>query len=140
MAFAPTMGMCFKSKQILTKLVAIFVASVTFGSGVSVADDRNTADFGAVLVENHVGGMAGGVTVGEGFGGITDRTFVTAPPHFLYVVEKERGSFLDCGSGQETRKTDTDGRDEALMRCGVTLTETVVIPAAAQSARIIIHY
>lgn len=83
---------------------------------------------------------AGGVALGESHGGITDQAFVIAPPHWLYVVEKERGSFLDCGDGQETRSTDLSGRDIAALTCGVTLTETVVIPAASTSARIIVHY
>ncbi len=86
------------------------------------------------------GGSAGGVAVGAGTGGITDRAYVTAPPNYAYVVEKERGSFLDCGEGHEPRMTDADGRDLAALSCGVTLTETIVIPAAASSARIIIHY
>lgn len=86
------------------------------------------------------GGTAGGVSVGEGAGGVTDRAYVTAPPNYLYTVEKERGSFLDCGEGQEIRATDNDGRDLATLRCGVTLTETIVIPAAAASARITVHY
>lgn len=83
---------------------------------------------------------AGGVALGESHGGITDQAYVIAPPDFLYVVERERGSFLDCGEGQETRSTDKAGRDAAELTCGVTLTETVVIPAASTSARIIIHY
>ena len=83
---------------------------------------------------------AGAVSIGEGSGGITDRAYVAAPPNYLYVVEKERGSFLDCGEGQDAHATDEDGRDMAVLRCGVTLTETIVIPAAADSARIIIHY
>lgn len=83
---------------------------------------------------------AGGVSLGESHGGITDQAYVIAPPHWLYVVEKERGSFLDCGEGQETRSTDGSGRDVAALTCGVTLTETIVIPAASSSARIIIHY
>ena len=83
---------------------------------------------------------AGGVALGESEGGITDRAFVTAPPNYLYVVEKEPGSFLDCGEGLETRATDASGRDLAALVCGVTLTETVVIPAASASARLVIHY
>lgn len=83
---------------------------------------------------------AGGVALGEGHGGITDQAYVIAPPNWLYVVEKERGSFLDCGEGQETRSTDRSGRDIAELTCGVTLTETIVIPAASTSARIIVHY
>jgi hypothetical protein len=85
-------------------------------------------------------GSAGGLAIGETHGGIADEAFVMAPPHYLYVVEKEPGSFLDCGEGQETRATDEAGRDAAALSCGVTLTETIVIPAASASARIIVHY
>ncbi len=85
-------------------------------------------------------GTAGGVSIGESHGGIADEAYVIAPPHYLYVVEKEPGSFLDCGEGQETRATDANGRDAAALSCGVTLTETIVIPAASASARIIVHY
>ncbi len=83
---------------------------------------------------------AGGLALGESHGGITDQAYVVAPPHWMYVVEKEPGSFLDCGEGQETRSTDGAGRDVEELTCGVTLTETIVIPAASASARIIIHY
>jgi hypothetical protein len=82
----------------------------------------------------------GGVAIGESLGGITDRAFVLAPPHWAYVVEREPGSFVDCGEGMDPRATDSNGRDVAVLQCGVTITETVVIPAAAASARIIIHY
>ncbi|MEM8936275.1 MAG: hypothetical protein AAGC77_07705 [Pseudomonadota bacterium] len=98
------------------------------------------AGIGAPALAGHLGGTAGGVAVGDGAGGVTDRAYVAAPPNYLYVVERERGSFLDCGEGQDTRATDAYGQDVAELRCGVTLTETIVIPAAAQSARIIIHY
>ena len=83
---------------------------------------------------------AGGVAIGEGVGGVTDRAYVSAPPNYADVVEKEPGNFLDCGDGIEARATDGDGRDMAGLRCGVTLTETIIIPAAAASARLIIHY
>ncbi len=85
-------------------------------------------------------GSAGGLAIGETHGGIADEAFVIAPPHYFYVVEKEPGSFLDCGEGQEARATDEAGRDAAALSCGVTLTETIVIPAASASARIIVHY
>lgn len=83
---------------------------------------------------------AGGAALGESQGGVTDRAYITAPPNYAYVVEREPGSFLDCGEGMDQRRTDADGRDLAALACGVTLTETVVIPAAAESARIVIHY
>ncbi len=85
-------------------------------------------------------GTAGGIALGESHGGVTDQAYVIAPPYWLYVVERERGSFLDCGEGQEARTTDASGRDVAALSCGVTLTETIIIPAAAASARIIVHY
>ncbi|MEE2690972.1 MAG: hypothetical protein VX640_05445 [Pseudomonadota bacterium] len=86
------------------------------------------------------GQSAGGVALGDSEGGVTDRAYISAPPNYLYIVEKEPGSFLDCGEGMDARLTDDAGRDLAGLSCGVTLTETMVIPAAAESARIIIHY
>ena len=83
---------------------------------------------------------AGGLAAGESQGGVTDRAYVSAPPHYTFVVERQPGSFLDCGDGAETRTTDRAGRDMASLSCGVTLTETTVIPAAAVSARIVVHY
>lgn len=118
--------MCPVRKQFVNAAVRFLTAGFAF-AGPALAGDVG-------------GGSAGGVAVGEGAGGITDRAYITAPPNYLYVVEKERGSFLDCGEGRETRATDADGRDRAALHCGVTLTETVVIPAAASSARIVVHY
>lgn len=117
--------MCFNGKQIVNALAAICIATGMMTQAVCADAPRGTA---------------GGVAVGEGSGGVTDRAFILAPPNYVYVVEKSPGSFLDCGDGQEIRTTDNDGRDMAIMRCGVTLTETIVIPAAAESARIIVHY
>lgn len=116
--------MCAVRKQTVNLIAAAFAAAFTLP---------------AVAAEN-ARDSAGAVSIGDGSGGVTDRAFVAAPPNYLYVVEKERGSFLDCGEGQDGRATDNDGRDMAVLRCGVTLTETIVIPAAATSARIIIHY
>lgn len=117
--------MCAERKQTLNIAAALFAAVLTL-AGFAGAEPAARS--------------AGSVTIGEGSGGITDRAYVAAPPNYLYVVEKERGSFLDCGEGSDGRATDEDGRDMAVLRCGVTLTETVVIPAAATSARIIVHY
>ena len=114
--------MCANRKQWVNGLLAS-VAAVAALSGTALA-----------------AGEAGGVAIGEGHGGVADEAFVIAPPNYLYVVEKEPGSFLDCGEGQETRKTDESGRDAAALSCGVSLTETVIIPAASVSARIVIHY
>jgi hypothetical protein len=114
--------MCAKRKHFIN-LVALG-AAVFAAAGIADAAERS----------------AGGLALGEGRSGITDRAYVTAPPNWLYVVEKEPGSFLDCGASMELRSTDTDGRDLAALTCGVTLTETIVIPAASASAKIIIHY
>lgn len=122
--------MCAVRKQSLKAALGLLTAGFIFAATANASETDSRA--GA--------GTAGGVAVGEGAGGVTDRAYVTAPPNYFYVVEKERGSFLDCGEGQDVRATDEDGRDLATLRCGVTLTETIVIPAAAASARITIHY
>lgn len=114
--------MCANRKQWVNRLIGA-VASAAALAGTALASSE-----------------AGGVAIGESHGGVADEAFVIAPPDYLYVVEKEPGSFLDCGEGQETRKTDASGRDAATLYCGVSLTETIVIPAASVSARIIIHY
>jgi hypothetical protein len=102
------------------------------------------AAFGLLAAPAAAGEMAspgaGGVALGDSQGGVTDRAYVIAPPNYLYVLEKESGSFLDCGEGLEQRAADASGRDLAALSCGVTLTETIVIPAASESARLIIHY
>ncbi|MEL7490019.1 MAG: hypothetical protein AAGJ73_04815 [Pseudomonadota bacterium] len=82
----------------------------------------------------------GGVSVGDSQGGVTDRAYVMAPPNYAYVVERESGSFLDCGEGMDARQTNADGRALAPLQCGVTLTETIFIPTAAASAKIIVHF
>lgn len=115
--------MCAERKQFVNRVFAASAAVLAL-AGQSVAAERS----------------AGGLALGESHGGITDQAYVIAPPNWLYVVERERGSFLDCGEGQETRSTDASGRDVAELTCGVTLTETIVIPAASTSARIIVHY
>lgn len=120
--FCDERRMCPVRKQSLNAAISILAAGFIF------------------TAPAQAGETAGGIVIGDGVGGVTDRAYVTAPPNYLYVVEKERGSFLDCGEGQDVRATDNDGRDLATLRCGVTLTETIVIPAAAASARIIIHY
>ncbi len=119
-------AMCITRKQTVNVAVGLFAASLTLA--------------GQVMASEPQFATAGGLAIGEAAGGVTDRAFITAPPNYLFVVEREPGSFLDCGAGQDVHATDTDGRDMAILRCGVTLTETIVIPAAAESARIIVHY
>ena len=82
----------------------------------------------------------GGIKLADGAGGITDQAFITAPPHYAHEMVRMRGSFLDCGDGQSQHETDQDGRAALALDCGVTLSETMVIPAAATSARIIIRF
>lgn len=137
--------MCPDPKQILNAGFGILALLLSFSAqAIAAPQERSGGDFSQNVRlsggAQNIGRTAGGVSVGEGNGGITDRAYITAPPNYLYVVEKGRGSFLDCGDGQEVRVTDEDGRDMAHLRCGVTLTETIIIPAAASSARIIIHY
>ena len=120
-------AMCASRKQSVNARLAL-AAALSLAVGQALAAD------------GPAGGSAGGLALGESHGGITDHAYVIAPPNWLYIVEKERGSFLDCGEGQETRSTDASGRDVAELTCGVTLTETIVIPAASTSARIIVHY
>lgn len=112
--------MCTSRKQLLTACASIGAALLTLGRALAQT--------------------AGGAALGESQGGVTDRAYISAPPNYLYIVEKEPGSFLDCGQGMDRRLTDRAGRDLAGLSCGVTLTETMIIPAAADSARIIIHY
>ncbi|MEO1015029.1 MAG: hypothetical protein AAFX08_07550 [Pseudomonadota bacterium] len=83
---------------------------------------------------------AGGVALADARDGVTDAAFVVAPPNYRYVVAREPGSFVDCGAGAEAKATDESGRGVAGLACAVTLTETIVIPAASRSARVIIHY
>lgn len=83
---------------------------------------------------------AGSVALGEPDGGITDHVFVAAPPNFQVVIERNSGSFVDCGDGMDLTRTDAAGRRMSDLDCRVTLTETVVIPAASASATVIIHY
>lgn len=114
--------MCASRKQFVTGTVAAAWLALA-AAGASAAD-----------------ASAGSIAVGDSQGGVTDRAYISAPPNWSFVVEREPGSFLDCGEGMDARQTDADGRDLAALSCGVTLTETMVIPAAAQSARIIVHY
>ena len=82
----------------------------------------------------------GGVALGDSYEGVADGAHVMAPPNYRYVVMKEPGSFVDCGAETAAGRTDESGRDWAELACEVSLTETVVIPAASSSARIIVHY
>jgi len=126
-AYVILLRMCFNPKQILKtvfKVLPLLLITVPIFAGPAAARDVS----------------AGGVAIGDSQGGVTDRAYVTAPPNWAYVVAREAGSFLDCGEGMDAHSTDEDGRDLAPLQCGVTLTETVVIPAAAASARLTIHY
>ena len=114
--------MCVDRKQSLNAIATIVAIASTFSPLAASAQS------------------AGGVALGDSAGGVTDRAYVVAPPNWTFVVEREAGSFLDCGEGMDARIADGDGRNLTPLRCGVTLTETVVIPAASASARLIVHY
>ncbi|MGE0410063.1 MAG: hypothetical protein AB7P23_12485 [Amphiplicatus sp.] len=115
--------MCAVRKHVILSAAALSIAG---GASAHAMDEK--------------GASAGGVAIGESRGGVTDRAYISAPPNFAFVVEREPGSFLDCGEGMDQRIADKDGRDLAVLSCGVTLTETIVIPAAAESARLIVHF
>lgn len=114
--------MCASREQIVTGLGAVAAFALTIAPAAAG------------------GASAGGLALGESQGGVTDRAYVSAPPDWRFVIEREPGSFLDCGRGMDARAADADGRDLARLSCGVTLTETLVIPAAAESARLIVHF
>ncbi len=122
-------------KQILNAVLGIFVIALT-----PAPADGAAASGREPLREPSSRKPAGVVALGESSGGITDRAYVAAPPNWAYVLEREAGSFLDCGEGTDALATDADGRGLAPLQCGVTLTETIFIPAAAASARIIVHF
>ena len=111
-------------KQNLTRMSAI-VALVGVICLKTVAAQENTA---------------GGVVIGDNLGGIIDRVWVTAPPNTPYILELTAGTFLDCGAGQLSRTVDRSGRDEALLRCGVSVTEIIVLPDIGRPAMLTVHY
>lgn len=116
--------MCFRSKQKITAVIGLCVGAFTL----------------APAFAQETRGSAGAVAVGDGAAGVTDKIFVAAPPNYRFVVQRAPGSFLDCGAGQDARTADADGRDAPPLYCAVTLTETMVIPAAAASATVIVHF
>ncbi|MEM9169066.1 MAG: hypothetical protein AAGC56_05385 [Pseudomonadota bacterium] len=115
--------MCAKYKR----FVSLIAAAALAGPLTQAAADGASETMGAIALA-------------EADGGITDRAFVAAPPHYQYAIERQAGAFLDCGEGTDAATTDADGRDMRWLSCGVTLTETLFIPAGAESARIVVHY
>ncbi|HXI87696.1 MAG TPA: hypothetical protein VNH64_09570, partial [Parvularculaceae bacterium] len=71
--------MCANRKQFLTTIALISVLALTISAKAAPS--------------------AGGVALGDSDGGVTDRAYVMAPPDYQYVVERDSGSFLDCGEG-----------------------------------------
>ncbi|MEE9328662.1 MAG: hypothetical protein V3V30_00880 [Parvularculaceae bacterium] len=116
--------MCIKRKQNLTRMSAI-VAVVGVICLKTAGAQENTA---------------GGVVMGDNLGGIIDRVWVTAPPNTSYILELTSGTFLDCGAGQLSRTVDRSGRDEALLHCGVSVTEIIVLPDIGRPAMLTVHY
>ena len=131
--------MCIKGKQpgnhiAIRSLVGGFASLTLLLVGSAQAQDHHHAPLPSA------GDGIGGIILGDNLGGLADRAYVSAPPDTEYRVSLERGSFLDCGAGQATFRTDNDGRSMVPLVCGVTLTETLVIPSASKPARLIIHY
>ena len=135
-------AMCVESKQILNVLAGLGAPALVAAPMAALMAALMAAPAFAtepITAERAVTG-AGGLALGAAEGGVTDRAFVTAPPNYHYIVERAPGSFVDCGAGMDARVTDPAGRSVAPLTCGVTLTETIVIPAASSSARLIVHY
>ncbi len=126
--------MSFIRKHFPAFLVALFGTALGFWGGMAIASDA------ARLKPSPAHASAGSVALGEASGGVTDRAYIAAPPNWLFSIEREPGSFLDCGEGMDSRATDGDGRRMEPLTCGVTLTETIAIPAASASARLVIHH
>ncbi|MGF1543202.1 MAG: hypothetical protein ACFB00_01620 [Parvularculaceae bacterium] len=125
------------SKHFVCHIAALAASALAAAPALGQGRDGSAPDVRGPALP---GSVLGGLALGDSFGGVTDRAFVAAPANYRYVVSREPGSFIDCGSGAEARATDASGRDEAHLVCGVTLTETVVVPAASASARLTIHF
>ena len=65
--------MCAERKQNLNVIAPVLVLALTLSS--------------AALADESAGHSAGGISIGEGAGGITDRAYVAAPPNYLYVID-----------------------------------------------------
>lgn len=133
-AFCDLGGMRVIRKHLPAFLVALFGTALGFWGGMALAGETARSKLAAAPTS------AGSVALGEATGGVTDRAYVSAPPNWLFSIEREPGSFLDCGEGMDSRATDGDGRRMEPLTCGVTLTETIAIPAASASARLVIHH
>lgn len=139
--------MCFFRKQNLNALtlilaiLALFVAPAMAQSG---PEEDIYSQSGTKTTDNSqfhtVTKSAGSITPGVSHGGVISQLYVTAPPGWAFQLERTPGSFVDCGEGRRMLVTDKDGRAAANLSCGVTITETLVIPAASESARLIVHY
>ena len=132
--------MCVKRKHFVNFVSApcmIGVALVICSIGAVQAADSEANDS-----SQQVSGETGFASVlpGPSKGGVIDTLYVTAPKNTLYTLEKQPGSFVDCGTSREMRRTDQDGREAVTLSCGVTITETLVIPAASERALMIIHF
>ncbi len=133
--------MCANRKQKIIASRPALGASRRGGFGKTViAASAAMLSLSPVFAQSTTASHSGGVALGATEGGIASEAFVLAPPNYAYVAATTAGSFVDCGDAMTSRRTDKDGRDATPLTCGVTLTETVVIPAASASARLIIHY
>ncbi len=137
--------MCIFSKQILNfsaGLLAFFTllcGPIVAQTAVLSQNTTVTPSLGLTEIPERVD-SAGSISAGDSHGGVINELHVMAPPGWVYQVERQPGSFVDCGKGRENRISDKNGRDSANLACGVTITETLVIPAASESARLIVHF
>ncbi|MEM8986592.1 MAG: hypothetical protein AAGC95_07700 [Pseudomonadota bacterium] len=121
--------MGFKSKQIVNLYGAVAGALVVMFWGGAAPGAAETAP-----------PMAGGLALGETFGGVTDRAYAMGPPNFAYVVKRSPGAFLDCGAAMEMEAHNDAGLSDVALDCGVTLSETVSVPRVGAKASLTIHY
>ena len=148
-------GTFLSSGNAIAQSANITVANAPGGDGVWVSPEAGLpggmggeratlSASGGALADRVAHGLqantAAGLSPGDNIGGVVDRVFVMAPPNWSYTLETRAGSFVDCGDDTTQAKTDDDGRDSISLSCGVTISETLVIPAAARSAIVVIHH
>lgn len=140
-------AMCLYRKQILNAIACLALLLTLTGAPAEAQREAQRGMVSGIDTESDIksdaiaaANTAGSIMAGTSHGGVISQLYVTAPPGWSYQVERVPGSFVDCGQGIDARTTDHNGRDSAPLVCGVTITETLVIPAASTSARLVVHY
>ncbi len=117
------------------------VSNLALYAGIYDASAQGLAELSQnITTQSDDGYTAGSIAPGAATGGVISKLYVTAPPNYAFEIEKDPGSFVNCGEGSENHSADHNGRQTTVLVCGVTITETLVIPAAARSARLVVHF